>query len=107
MTVYFSGIEMFEYANVIGNDKPVVVFHHGMKIFGPVFHKEGTELMRTLLSRLKRANEEIQRLTLLLQVNGKEEVLSQSSSDSEKGKGEEQVVQEAEGAKEGEEIKEG
>jgi hypothetical protein len=42
---------MFDCKNILDNDNPVVVFHHGMKILGPIFHKEGTKVMRKLLSK--------------------------------------------------------
>jgi hypothetical protein len=60
-----------------------------------------------LLERLKKAQSEIERLTLLLEGNGKEEVLSEGACNLEERKGEEQAVQEAQDqGKEGEEIKE-
>jgi hypothetical protein len=71
-----------------------------------------TELNHELLSRLKKANEDIAALReenaelnfiLLSERNGKEEVLSEGSSDTEERKGEEQAIKEAE---EGEEMKE-
>jgi hypothetical protein len=42
---------MFDCENIIENDKPIVIFHHGMKILGPIYHKEATELMRKKLAK--------------------------------------------------------
>jgi hypothetical protein len=58
------------------------------------------QLNYELLERLKQAQNEIERLTLLLEGNGKEESLSEGVGNLEEGKGEEQAVQEEEGGEE-------
>jgi hypothetical protein len=65
------------------------------------------QLNRELLERLKEAQEQITNLKLLLQGNGKEEVLAESAGDTEERKGEEQADEEVENqGKEGEETSE-
>jgi hypothetical protein len=49
-----------------------------------------------LLQRLKAAQEDIRMLKVLLERNGKEEVLSEGSPDIEEGSAEEQTIPEAE-----------
>jgi hypothetical protein len=42
---------MFDSANILDNENPIVIFHHGMKILGPIFHESGTRVMRKLLTK--------------------------------------------------------